>query len=1048
MNPLDLPNRPPSDTPGDVHGRGASPESNAASAATIIAGQSVVAGAVHSAYRRIDKFITRKINEAGRRLTQTAQALETKATDALEPVVRSFHNSIRTAATGIEQKLAPLTGLVRSVIDEHSEGIVTADPVLGEALQCQRFWCCIYPDGTRQCIQSCSQPNPNCVSSFPSARLCQVTCEVESQPWWCVQDPSSGMLSCVQSATQPLNFVSGPYATQTTCNANCIPTPLQWWCVQILDNGQQCIQAATRPPNTVSGPYPIQSSCLAQCQTGPIPWWCVPADHSGVNACVQAATAPINAISGPYATQALCQAACTSQQMKWWCVSSTATGQQVCQQSVLAPPGTVAGPFDTADACDAACGSITSCCPPAQITVQPAGATINNIVGAPTITNVVDVPPSQITVIPIVSSLGDVVPAAGSTGDQLPSLVQLIVPCSPDACQLLPSTISDATAVLSGVGLLDLTGVTDIIGSSMVPGWLSWIIGGPTAVVERGLIAAYKLLMSGGNRAISGVSNVIGCVSPLWSNLLAARSVLGLVRTWFGVSTDEPDRVLQYYQRYICQTIIPSYPEATALAVSGKITSDVWECWTRMHGVCLEGARLQKDLARSRLTTEHLHSALRRQVIDQPTWQARMRENGWVNDSERDASFQISAFIPTPTDLVRFLTRHTEDAALVQEFNLDYLFDKRFTGQIPDWAASWGLDRDTMLRYWRAHWMPVSPTQVYEMYRRLRPGRVDSSLQVDHDLAVRALNINDVDPIMWERLLAIAYRVPDKSDLREMLYWGNVTEDELPERLLDAGFSPKDTPTVANTMSMEVNRVRATQRGQWTPETISRALYDYGISSDRATQLYSAWGIQDEDAGRIIDDIKERRLARVIARCVVDVEEQYLYGRIDDSELRNTLTGLNLDIDQQNELVQNARCLKLRLHQQPRGTIVCTWYEQGLISPDDFITHLTRIGWTSQDALTALGSCSRKIADKAAMAAAKKAKQEQQAAEKAIKSAEARRRKLEADYRRSLSTADKKTYDQQLWQAESPTGALPPEPPTTFPPFFPQDTGSETPPEE
>lgn len=175
----------------------------------------------------------------------------------------------------------------------------------------------------------------------------------------------------------------------------------------------------------------------------------------------------------------------------------------------------------------------------------------------------------------------------------------------------------------------------------------------------------------------------------------------------------------------------------------------------------------------------------------------------------------MTTYVPPPQDLIRFVVREVFDDELRRQLQLDS--DIKDDSPYWQWASASGLreveipdgkggflKRNFAKDYWAAHWQHVSPTQAYEMYHRLRPGRLgrlpaelrDVKPFLLEDLR-RLLRVQDFAPGWRDRLAAISFRTVGRLDARRIYRAGIVDRAELTEMFKDFGYGPDDAEKLA-----------------------------------------------------------------------------------------------------------------------------------------------------------------------------------------------------------------------------------------------------------
>jgi hypothetical protein len=152
-----------------------------------------------------------------------------------------------------------------------------------------------------------------------------------------------------------------------------------------------------------------------------------------------------------------------------------------------------------------------------------------------------------------------------------------------------------------------------------------------------------------------------------------------------------------------------------------------------------------------------------------------------------EAMSKYTPMIPGAGDLVRFELREVFRPEMRKE-----QLSPPPSEDFYKWMRYQGYDRYWADSYWAAHWELPSVSQAYEMFQRLRPGRVPPEhVFTEKDLR-DLLKRLDILPAYHDRLIRIAYRPISRVDIRRMYRLGVLTEDGVKQAFLDLGYSPED----------------------------------------------------------------------------------------------------------------------------------------------------------------------------------------------------------------------------------------------------------------
>jgi len=216
---------------------------------------------------------------------------------------------------------------------------------------------------------------------------------------------------------------------------------------------------------------------------------------------------------------------------------------------------------------------------------------------------------------------------------------------------------------------------------------------------------------------------------------------------------------------------------------------------------------------------------------------------------ERPLSYEMNALftpeIPGMSDLVRFEVREVWRP----EFRAEQL-EEPPSEDFLKYARYQGFEKFHAESYWAAHWDLPSVGQAYEMYHRLRPGRVAPELVFEEEDLMSLLRRQDVLARYRKQLIAIAFDPPTRLEIRQMLGEGVIDQKEAEQLYLDRGSDPKWAPMFAEYAA------RAAQSDPYRARFVSSALtmYKEGYWSwDTFSSRLSEEGVPQ----RMIDSIRK-----------------------------------------------------------------------------------------------------------------------------------------------------------------------------------------------
>lgn len=250
---------------------------------------------------------------------------------------------------------------------------------------------------------------------------------------------------------------------------------------------------------------------------------------------------------------------------------------------------------------------------------------------------------------------------------------------------------------------------------------------------------------------------------------------------------------------------------------------------------------------------------------------------------------KFTPMIPGMMDLVRMEVREVWRP----EFRAEQL-EEPPSPEFKKYAAYQGFSGEHADSYWAAHWILPTITQAFEMYHRLREGRVDPALYFDRDNLLKLLRRQDVLMRYRDQLIAIAYEVPTRREIRMMMQAGVIDRAEAEQLYLDRGVDPHFAPMLAD--FAQARAMRDPLRGRWITSAMRHFREGY----------VSEAGFKEILAKREVpEDLTESSLEFAQLDQEYDYKSDLLamnrdlfrHGRLTEAEYRSRLTAIGLSDD-------------------------------------------------------------------------------------------------------------------------------------------------------
>lgn len=374
-------------------------------------------------------------------------------------------------------------------------------------------------------------------------------------------------------------------------------------------------------------------------------------------------------------------------------------------------------------------------------------------------------------------------------------------------------------------------------------------------------------------------------------------------------------------------------PTSAADAVArGRQDAGAGEAEAARSGITGERFELLTELAGRPPTVGQVLELVNRGRM--PIGQARsaLRDAG-LRAEHVDDVLELRRYLIPPTDLIRLAVREVYTPEIRREFGLDEEFPEAFAER----ALRLGIDDESARDLWAGHWDLPSPTQGFEMYHR----RI-----IRRDRLVQLLRALDYMPGWRDELIALAFRVPGRIDLRRMFRFGVIDRQRLASGYLDLGYAPDVVPhLVAFAEREKLGAERDLSKGEIV------ALYELRrMSRDDARAMLDAEGYDATEAGRILELADARRARKRTDAYKAAVRGRYLDRELTADEARAQLAGAGLPSE---EIDAELELWTFTLAENPRhiteAQMRAAWLG-GVVDEARYRRHLTQLGIGDEEA--------------------------------------------------------------------------------------------------
>lgn len=470
------------------------------------------------------------------------------------------------------------------------------------------------------------------------------------------------------------------------------------------------------------------------------------------------------------------------------------------------------------------------------------------------------------------------------------------------------------------------------------------------------------------------------CASSANSRIQLGRVILGFCERWIGSAFNQLQRPLDHRGNYICPTEIPSNAEAVQAYLAGIYDLDRVQCITRANGNIWEEYKHIVNASVNKLGVTDLVALWRRLKIDDKELAERVRQLGYIVPSDVEEFKELSTQIPVISDVLRFMVRDVEDDTLVEQFGMDADFNQKWKGQLKEWGYNQGIE-DKYAKYaWRAHWSIPSPTQLYEMYHRLRHDPKYGGPEAFREMIKTALQQQDILPFWIDKLLDVSFRNLTRVDVKRAFEQGSLGPDDVRKAYIDGGYSDANAQILTDYTVRQRNLL-------FSRSPVAKQYIEGVITRDEFRKALKDLGADAEATEFVEGKVSVQRRAIRRKKCIAALRKRYLWGEIDNIAAVPLLTAQGLDNEARDEIVAAWQC-----ERDARGKFatikqLCEWHSGGFLTDGQYFDRLVKSGWSIEDAEIIVGNCSNN-------AQVKKAKA--QAAQDAKQMREAQKREAEA----------------------------------------------------
>lgn len=289
---------------------------------------------------------------------------------------------------------------------------------------------------------------------------------------------------------------------------------------------------------------------------------------------------------------------------------------------------------------------------------------------------------------------------------------------------------------------------------------------------------------------------------------------------------------------------------------------------------------------------------------------------------------QLRFKIPPISDLIRFMVREAFDDNISQKFS----YDNDYPSQIDSFVEQNGLSRDWAKRYWRAHWQLPSPSQAYDMLHR-------NLITID-DLA-SLLKTADYPRFWREKLIQLSTELYTRVDVRRMFRIGVLDESGVLKSYKELGYNDERASKLTE---FTVKDVRLEQK-DLTKNELLGLFEDSIIDETYLTNSLIKLGYDSVEIQYLISASQLKKQKSITNDEIKAIQTKFIDGNIDNSSALSLLAKAGLDNLAGQAKVDLWTATKAGKVAKPTTAKLESWYEDDIITLDDFESELVKLGW-------------------------------------------------------------------------------------------------------
>lgn len=510
------------------------------------------------------------------------------------------------------------------------------------------------------------------------------------------------------------------------------------------------------------------------------------------------------------------------------------------------------------------------------------------------------------------------------------------------------------------------------------------LMSGPNGILTA-TIQRFTCWLEG---VIKNVTKDLDCDASKLLPAAVFNGVVQFIQKWTGALPTPVVANLEQAINYTCQSFFPGQGAANALYNAGLIDEEVWTCYTKVAGNHVAPQKQIREISRTRLDPMQWTALYMRELIGKDTWQQKLHEAGVLYDNEIQAYRDIQIAQPQLDDVIRMMVRDVADKDLVERFCMDDDFPDKWVGPLKKLGEHLGVTDDLAKLYWRAHWHLPSPTQLYEMLHRLRPGRVAEEIQVTEDDVRTALKQDDLLPFWVDREMAISYSPLRLVDIRRAYMLEAIDDEELYNLTRDRGLNDADAQITVKLYQKMKEEADLKKIGAPKPAKYATMFVNRIISKEEMNEVFGELNVPEKTQQAMLHFAELDQEYKDRQETIAAIKKMFMTGLIGYDEATKRLSDDSVPGETVNKLLERWSHNITRKPKEIPAAQLCKMRSLSVITPQQQLAGLIRLNYSQDQAKQIVQLCEFELQEKQAKAMERAAAKAKADAEKAAKAQE------------------------------------------------------------